>query len=120
MKKIIALALLLFVICTPMCAINAHGVEDPCGKGCPLIERSEIEKSDFEGRPDEAYFCIVYLYDCGNRAELYTKDGLEQHAIYDYSKDFIELYARQSDESFQYSLCPVPVRQVIVEPAMEE
>lgn len=120
MKKIIALTLLLFVICTPMCAINAHGAEDPCGKGCPLIERSEIGRSDFEERPDEAYFCIVYLYDCGSRVELYTKDGLEQHAIYDYSKDFIELYARQSDGSFQYSHSPLPVKCVIAGPAREE
>ena len=113
MKKIIALALLLSVICTPMCAINgainAHGAEDPCGKGCPLTERYVLDLSE-----ETEYVIIVYMYPCGGKGERYVEGVLEGYSIHNSSEDFIRQYFRQSDGSFQYCPVPVPVRHDIL------
>ena len=114
MKKIVALALLVSMICTPMCAINAHGAEDPCGKGCPLIERYDFDTQE------RGFIIVAYLYSCGSRGETYVGNVLQSYSIYNYSEDFIRQYFRQSDGSFKYSPVPVPERQMIVAPTTEK
>ena len=115
MKKIVALALLVFMICTPMCAINAHGAEDPCGKGCLLIEK-DIWSADDQNQ----WVVITYLYDCGIKVEDYFEGVLRSYAIHDRSEDTIRQYVRLENGSYEFSRVPFPEPKVIVAPTTEK
>lgn len=108
MKKVIALALFVATICTPMCAVNAHGAEDPCGKGCPLINKDVWSPDD-----QKEWVVISYVYECGNKVEDHFQGVLRSYAIYNYSEDTIQQYHRLENGSYEFKR--VPVSQVVVD-----
>lgn len=46
MKRLMAIILLISMLCTSAAPVYTHGAEDPCGKGCSLIEKNICAEGD--------------------------------------------------------------------------
>ncbi len=108
MKRLLAALLLVSILCTSAAPMHTHGAEDPCGKGCPLIEKFTIPL-------DEQQTIVVYSYSCGSRGETYVKNTMVSYSVYNYEEDVIRQFTRQNDGHYELNIIPKPTRKVIAE-----